>query len=126
MFDEATASLYYAPKKTNRDLRNKLSDKNIETPIKNTLRKYSIDTGSIDFVYLTGGMSKYKKIQERVKDIIKKEVIISDDPMASIARGASIYAHFVVTQEKILQRISLRMMEKTLIKFNWFQSLRNL
>jgi len=100
MFDEATASLYYAPKKTNRDLRNKLSDKNIETPIKNTLRKYSVDTDSIDFVYLTGSMSKYRKIQERVKDIIKKKkIIISDDPM-SIARGASIYAHFIATHKE--------------------------
>ncbi|MCK5717409.1 MAG: Hsp70 family protein [Thiomargarita sp.] len=100
MFDKATESLYTAPKKKNRDNRNKLADKNIETPINNTIQKYNINVDEIDFVYLTGGMSKYKKIQEKIKDMLGKKVVISDDPMASIAKGASIYGHFVVSHQK--------------------------
>jgi len=103
-FDLATDKLYYAPKKINRDYRDKLSDKNIETPIIDTIRKYNIDINSIDFIYMTGGMTQYQKIQKRVMEIIDKQVIIAEDPISSIAKGASIYGHFMVSQEKNSQK----------------------
>lgn len=101
-FDEATESLYYIPKNRTKDNTQVHKEKNIEDPIINTLKDYKISTKDIDYVYLTGGMSQYKNIKERVKEILKLEedkIIYAKNPMDVCAMGAAIYHYYSVTIE---------------------------
>ena len=102
-FDEATESLYHIPKNRTKDNTQVHKEKNIEDPIINTLKDYKFSTKDIDYVYLTGGMSQYKNIKERVKDILDLEenkIIYAKNPMDVCAMGAAIYHYYSVTIEK--------------------------
>ena len=102
-FDEATESLYHIPKNRTKDNTQVHKEKNIEDPIINTLKDYKFSTKDIDYVYLTGGMSQYKNIKERVKDILDLEenkLIYAKNPMDVCAMGAAIYHYYSVTIEK--------------------------
>ena len=102
-FDESTESLYHIPKKRTKDNTQTHKEKNIEDPIINTLRDYKISPKDIDYVYLTGGMSQYKNIKERVKQILNLEdnkIIYAKNPMDVCAMGAAIYHYYSVTIEK--------------------------
>lgn len=101
-FDEATKSLYYRPKVRTKDNTEKHKEKNIEDPIVNTLKEYKISTSDIDYVYLTGGMSQYKNIKERVQEILnlgENKIIYAKNPMDVCAMGASIYHYYSVKFE---------------------------
>ena len=80
------------------------SQKNIVDPILNTLRDYNIDKNSIDYLFLTGGMTKYQVVRDKLKEILELEesqVINSIDPLGSVAKGAAIYDYYETTINKI-------------------------
>ena len=102
-FDEATESLYHMPQNRTKDNTQVHKEKNIEDPIINTLKDYKISPKDIDYVYLTGGMSQYKNIKEKVKEILKLEenkIIYAKNPMDVCAMGAAIYHYYSVTIEE--------------------------
>lgn len=102
-FDEATESLYHIPQNRTKDNTQVHKEKNIEDPIINTLKDYKISAKDIDYVYLTGGMSQYKNIKEKVKEILKLEenkIIYAKNPMDVCAMGAAIYHYYSVTIEE--------------------------
>lgn len=74
-----------------RDLTDKMRDKNILRPAYLLLKELN-EKGEdgIDYVFLTGGMSKYPPIEEALRDFCKCPVIISEQPMDSVALGAAI------------------------------------
>ena len=103
-FDTATASLYFRPKVKIKDSTQISRYKNIEEPIIKTLKDYNIDVNSIDYVFLTGGMSQYKNIKERVLEIMKlneNKIIIAPNPMDACAIGAAIYYYYSIDIDKV-------------------------
>ena len=93
-------------------LTNKRSDeyeqKNIVDPIINTLRDYKIEKDSIDYLFLTGGMTKYKVIQDKLKTILElneDQIINSTDPLSSVAKGAAIYNYYETIINKVDEKI---------------------
>ncbi len=78
--------------------------KNIVDPILNIFRDYDIDINSIDYLFLTGGMTKYKVIRDKIKDILNIEdnkIINSTDPLSSVAKGAAIYDYYETTINRL-------------------------
>ena len=102
-YDEIISSFFVGSEKTNRVLDEKLN-KNIVDPIMNILNDYNIDKNSIDYLFLTGGMTKYKKIVDEISyilDIDKENIITSQDPLSSVAKGAAIYDYYETTLNKV-------------------------
>lgn len=103
IYDKATKKLYErAPEAiSHEDL---IKNKNIVDPIINTLREYGINKSSIDLVFLTGGMTKYSTVKEKIIEIMgitEKEVIASPYPLEAVARGAAIYQYYDASLKKI-------------------------
>ncbi|MCI6189808.1 MAG: Hsp70 family protein [Clostridium sp.] len=106
-FDKATISLYYRPKRKIKDSTELARYKNIEDPIIKTLKDYDIDPKSIDYVFLTGGMSQYKNIKERVAEIMEigeKNIIMAPNPMEACAIGAAIYHYYSIDIDKVKEK----------------------
>ncbi|MDY4079067.1 MAG: Hsp70 family protein [Clostridium sp.] len=106
-FDKATHSLYYRPKSKIKDSTELARYKNIEDPIIKTLKDYAIDPKSIDYVFLTGGMSQYKNIKERVAEIMgisEKNIIMAPNPMEACAIGAAIYHYYSIDIDKVKEK----------------------
>lgn len=106
-FDKATISLYYRPKRKIKDSTELAKYKNIEDPIIKTLKDYAIDPKSIDYVFLTGGMSQYKNIKERVAEIMGisgKNIIMAPNPMEACAIGAAIYHYYSIDIDKVKEK----------------------
>lgn len=106
-YDKATENLYKKADqiKCYEDL---IKNKNIVDPIMNTLRDYKISKDSIDLIFLTGGMTKYKTIKEKVMeimDITEEKIITSPYPLESVARGAAIYQYYDITVKNENHRI---------------------
>jgi|GEM_PF-1267892 len=96
-YDESTSSLYYLPDRPIRTMEDYEKCKNIVTPIYETLRMYDIEKDSIDYILLTGGMSLYYKIKQRLKELFPHgEVISIHDPMEAVAKGAAIFSFYEV------------------------------
>ncbi|MBU9713854.1 Hsp70 family protein [Evansella tamaricis] len=92
-YDKYTEDLYI--KKRSKFSRDRLS---IEEVIKHTIYEGKIETSTIDYVFLTGGMAQYPKVEEVVKSLIQKPVIRPNEMMSAVARGAAIsmfYEHDV-------------------------------
>lgn len=109
-FDKATISLYYRPKRKIKDSTELARYKNIEDPIIKTLKDYNIDPKSIDYVFLTGGMSQYKNIKERVAEIMgisEKNIIMAPNPMEACAIGAAIYHYYSIDIDKVKEKTIL-------------------
>ena len=103
-FDEATRSLYYKPRKKIKDSTELARYKNIEEPIIKTLKDYGIDSESIDYIFLTGGMSQYKNIKDRVAQIMgikERNIIMAPNPMEACAIGAAIYHYYSIDMDKV-------------------------
>ncbi len=74
--------------------------KNIMGVIRKTLEDYGISKSSIDYVFMTGGMSKFVTIREKLEAYMGKPVITPENPMDAVARGASIYQYYRVKEDK--------------------------
>lgn len=99
-FDEATKNLYYKSNKIINHQKELMKYKNIEDPILNTLKDYGTPIESIDYVFLTGGMSQYIEVKNRVKEITGKQIIFSQRPLEAVARGAAIYHYYSIEISK--------------------------
>lgn len=99
-YNKATESLYYKPKNKSKILSEQKKYKNIEEPIWDTLNGYGISPSTIDYVYLTGGMCKYPRVYERIREILGKPIIVSSRPMEAVARGAAVYHYYSVETKK--------------------------
>jgi molecular chaperone DnaK len=107
-YDEAIKDFFI---KSN--LSNKRSDeemqKNIVDPILNTFRDYNIKKDSIDYLFLTGGMTKYKLVRDKIRGILdlkENQIINSTDPLSSVAKGAAIYDYYetIINRDQVLAR----------------------
>lgn len=107
-YDEAIKDFFI---KSN--LSNKRSDeeiqKNIVDPILNTFRDYNIKKDSIDYLFLTGGMTKYKLVRDKIRGILdlkENQIINSTDPLSSVAKGAAIYDYYetIINRDQILTK----------------------
>lgn len=95
-YDDYTKSLYSREEHINHTQDDYEENKSIIKPIENTIRDYQIDVESIDYIFMTGGMSKFDTVQEKICELIQKPVIYPDDPMHAVARGAAIYHYYLV------------------------------
>lgn len=100
-YDGATARLYRRRKEKPRTEREARETKNIIDPVYETLAAYRIGPEDIDLIYMTGGMSRYRELQKRLAGEFRKEIIVSDSPMESVAYGAAIYNYYNVEQERL-------------------------
>lgn len=102
-YDDIIQDFFIKSQKTNKRLEGE-SQKNIVDPILNTLRDYNIEKNSIDYLFLTGGMTKYQLVRDKIKEILELEesqVINSIDPLSAVAKGAAIYDYYDTTINKI-------------------------
>ncbi len=99
-YDKYTESLYRENEAHYKKFEDIDKNKNIMDVIKKTLEDYNIHKASIDYVFLTGGMSKFITVREKVGKYIGKPVIAPENPMDAVARGASIYQYYKVKEEK--------------------------
>ena len=98
-YDDAIKEFFIKSKQTNKRLEEE-NQKNIVDPILNTLRDYNISKDSIDYLFLTGGMTKYQLVREQIKEILElndNQIINSTDPLSSVAKGAAIYDYYETT-----------------------------
>ena len=98
-YDDAIKEFFIKSKQTNKRLEEE-NQKNIVDPILNTLRDYNINKDSIDYLFLTGGMTKYQLVREKIKEILElndNQIINSTDPLSSVAKGAAIYDYYETT-----------------------------
>ena len=98
-YDDAIKEFFIKSKQTNKRLEEE-NQKNIVDPILNTLRDYNITKDSIDYLFLTGGMTKYQLVREKIKEILElndNQIINSTDPLSSVAKGAAIYDYYETT-----------------------------
>ena len=120
-YDEAIKEFFTKSKPSNKRSEEE-SQKNIVDPILNTLRDYNIDKDSIDYLFLTGGMTKYQLVRDKIKNILdldEKQIINSTDPLSSVAKGAAIYDYYETvinrvenTQNRYTERINETFKEK--------------
>lgn len=84
-------------------------NKNIIGVIRKTLEDYDIPKNSIDYVFMTGGMSKFPTVQEKVSEFLNKPVIMPENPMEAVAEGASIYQYYKIYEQKKVLDINERL-----------------
>lgn len=99
-FDTATHNLYHKPPRPIMNQRERERYKNFEEPIIQTLSQYNIPTESIDYVFMTGGMSKYIEVQNRVREILNKPLIFPSDEMSCVAVGAAVFHYYTIETKK--------------------------
>ena len=97
-YDEYTKVLYTDTKIRYKTFEEMDKNKNIIAIIRKTLEDYGIDKSSIDYIFMTGGMSKFLTVQQKVKEYLNKPVIMPEDPMNAVAKGASIYKYYQVKE----------------------------
>ncbi len=99
-YDEYTKDLYTDKNIRFRRFEDLEKNKNIIAVIRKTLEDYNIPKNSIDYVFMTGGMSKFLTVRQKVTEYLNKPIIMPQNPMDAVARGASIYQHYKVTDTK--------------------------
>ena len=103
-YDEYTKDLYIDKKIHFKTFKDVEQNKNIISVIRETLEDYDIPPASIDYVFMTGGMSKFLTVRQKVGEYLKKPIIMPQNPMDAVARGASIYQHYNVKDTEDIHR----------------------
>lgn len=109
-YDEYTKDLYIDKNIHFKKFEDMEKNKNIITVIRKTLEDYDISPSSIDYIFMTGGMSKFLTVRQKVEAYLNKPIIMPQNPMDAVARGASIYQHYKVTD--MTDRSGSKNMEK--------------
>ncbi|SHH03726.1 molecular chaperone DnaK [Thermosyntropha lipolytica DSM 11003] len=104
-YDQATERLYQRRSEKVRTEREARERKNIIDPVYETLSAYRLTPEDIDFIYMTGGMSRYQKLQKRLEKEFGKGIFVADSPTESVANGAAIYHYYNVVQERLRTEI---------------------
>lgn len=104
-YDEAIEDFFIKSSPSNKRSDEEMQ-KNIVDPILNTLRDYDISKDSIDYLFLTGGMTKYQLVRDKIRKILnlkENQIINSTDPLSSVAKGAAIYDYY----ETVINRVQV-------------------
>jgi molecular chaperone DnaK len=104
-YDEAIEDFFIKSSSSNKRSDEEMQ-KNIVDPILNTLRDYDISKDSIDYLFLTGGMTKYQLVRDKIRKILnlkENQIINSTDPLSSVAKGAAIYDYY----ETVINRVQV-------------------
>lgn len=99
-YDKYTESLYIDNNVHYKKFEDMDKNKNIIGVIRKTLEDYDIQKSSIDYVFMTGGMSKFQTVRDKVAEYTGKPLISPEDPMNAVAMGASIYQYYKVKEGK--------------------------
>ncbi len=99
-YDEYTKSLYIDNNIHYKKFEDMDKNKNIIGVIRKTLEDYDIKKSSIDYVFMTGGMSKFITVKQKVEEYLGRPIICPENPMDAVARGASIYQYYKVKEDK--------------------------
>lgn len=99
-YDEYTKDLYIDNDVHYKKFEDMDKNKNIISVIRKTLEDYDIEKSSIDYVFMTGGMSQFITVRQKIGEYVGKPVIAPENPMDSVARGASIYQYYKVREDK--------------------------
>lgn len=99
-YDEYTKEFYIDRPARSRKHEEADQDKNVIAIIRETLEKYRIAKDSIDYVFLTGGMTKFPTVQEKIGEYFGKPVLKPADPMTAVARGAAVYEYYKPRDDK--------------------------
>ena len=97
-YDEYTRELYIDEESNSRKIADADRKKNIIGVIRETLDTYHIDKNSIDLVFMTGGMSQFPTVREKVGEYVGKPIITPEDPMNAVAKGAAVYQIYAPTE----------------------------
>lgn len=108
-YDQYTNRLYKDTKIRYKKFEDMDKNKNIIGVIRKTLEDYDIPKNSIDYVFMTGGMSKFPTVQEKVSEFLNKPVIMPENPMEAVAEGASIYQYYKIYEQKKVLDINERL-----------------
>lgn len=100
-YDEYTKELYIDTDVHYKKFEDMEKHKNIITIIRKTLEDYGISKDSIDYVFMTGGMSQFPTVQEKISQYVGRPVIVPENPMDAVARGASIYQYYKIREESL-------------------------
>lgn len=99
-YDQYTKDLYVDNDVHYKKFEDMDKNKNIIGVIRKTLEDYGIKKSSIDYVFVTGGMSQFLTVKQKVKEYLGCPVITPENPMEAVARGASIYQYYKVREDK--------------------------
>jgi len=66
------------------------TNQSIKRIISKVLDDNELTSNDIDFIYLTGGMSKYDKLINTIKHVIPKTVIVAEEPLFCTATGVAL------------------------------------
>lgn len=99
-YDNYTKSLYIDNNIHYKKFEDMDKNKNIIGVIRKTLEDYDIKKSSIDYVFMTGGMSKFITVREKISEYLGKPIVAPENPMDAVARGASIYQYYRVREDK--------------------------
>lgn len=105
-YDEYTKDLYVDKNIRFRKFEDLDKNKNIIAVIRKTLDDYDIPKSSIDYVFMTGGMSKFLTVRQKVSEYLNKPIIMPQNPMDAVARGASIYQYYKVIDTKAERNVA--------------------
>lgn len=76
------------------------SNENIIKPIEETLKLIEYNKDDIDYIFCVGGMTKYPKVIETIRNYFGKEILKFTDLMESVSRGAAIYHYYDIKEIK--------------------------
>lgn len=99
-YDQYTNDLYVDKDVHYKKFEDMDKNKNIIGVIRKTLEDYDIKKSSIDYVFVTGGMSQFLTVKQKVQEYLGCEIIAPENPMEAVARGASIYQYYKVREDK--------------------------
>lgn len=126
-YDEVIKDFFVKSRSSNKRAEEE-TQKNIVDPILNTLREYNISKDSIDYLFLTGGMTKYPLVRDKIKEILElndRQIINSTDPLSSVAKGAAIYDYYeTVINRTVLKEKKVNVDKKSVIKDKKFELTR--
>lgn len=126
-YDDAIKDFFVKSKPSNKRSEEE-KQKNIVDPILNTLRDYNISKDSIDYLFLTGGMTKYQLVRDKIKEILElddRQIINSTDPLSSVAKGAAIYDYYeTIINRTVLKTGNKKIEEESIIKEKKFELTR--
>ncbi|MCR4645858.1 MAG: Hsp70 family protein [Oscillospiraceae bacterium] len=86
---------------------NKDGLESIDSCIVKHLQHNMMSFRDIDFVYLTGGMSKYDKIYEHIKDMTQRPVYRAKSPLLCTALGIATAVHVEIRDDKCVDYFPL-------------------
>ena len=97
-----------------RDLTDRMRDKNVIKPVYNVMEKIKkMGAKDIDCVFITGGMSKYRPIEDALREYCKVPVIKTDKPMEAVAEGAAISTYIQTNRNDTKGSVEVEMEQES-------------